>query len=85
MGAGERVFEAKPSSSLLIPVFSVSPDPVVFPASWSGADASHLPALNTSSITARHCLRTFSRRLVPPTNTDFIKLINILVKLINGT
>ena len=33
------------------------PDFVVFPASWSGADASHLPALNPSSTHALHCFR----------------------------
>ena len=56
LGSEERVSEAKPSSSLLIPGFSVFPDFVVFPASWSGADASHIPALNTLLI---HSLRYF--------------------------
>ena len=59
LGAEERVSEAEPSSSLLIPGFSVFPDFVVFPASWSGADASHIPALNTSSITSLRCFWTF--------------------------
>ena len=71
LGAEESVSEAEPSSSLLIPGFSVSPDFVVFPASWSGADASHIPALNTSSIHPLHCFRTFCQQAGSPTNTDF--------------
>ncbi len=72
MGAEERVSEAEPSSSLLIPGFSVFPDFVVFPASWSGADASHIPALNTSSTSALHCFRTFCQQDGSPTNTDLL-------------
>ena len=49
---------------------SVFPDFVVFPASWSGADASHIPALNTSSTHALHCFRTFCQQDGSPTNTD---------------
>ena len=71
LGSEERVSEAEPSSSLLIPVFSVFPDFVVFPASWSGADASHIPALNTSSTSALHCFRPVYSLTVSPTNTDF--------------
>ena len=71
LGSEEGLFEAEPSSSLLIPGFSVFPDFVVFPASWSGADASHIPALNTSSTSALHCFRTFSQQEGSPTNTDF--------------
>ena len=48
LGLEEGLSEAKLSCPLPIPVFSVSPDFVVFPASWSGADASHTSALNTS-------------------------------------
>ena len=72
LGAEERVSEAEPSSSLLIPGFSVFPDFVVFPASWSGADASHIPALNTSSTSALHCFRTFCQQDGSPTNTDLL-------------
>ena len=72
MGAEERVSEAEPSSSLLIPGFSVFPDFVVFPASWSGADATHIPALNTSSTSALHCFRTFCQQDGSPTNTDLL-------------
>ena len=62
--------EAEPSSSLLIPAFSVFPDFVVFPASWSGTDASHIPALNTSSTSALHCFRPIYSITVSLTNTD---------------
>ena len=72
MGAEERVSEAEPSSSLLIPGFSVFPDFVVFPASWSGADASHIPALNTSSTPALRCFRSVYSITVSPTNTDLL-------------
>ena len=72
MGSEERLSEAKPSSSLLIPGFSVFPDFVVFPASWSGADATHIPALNTSSTSALHCFRTFCQQDGSPTNTDLL-------------
>ena len=73
LGAEERVSEAEPSSSLLIPGFSVFPDFVVFPASWSGADASHIPALNTSSTHALLCFRTFySQSSGSPANTDLL-------------
>ena len=72
LGAEERVSEAEPSSSLLIPGFSVFPDFVVFPASWSGADATHIPALNTSSTSALHCFRTFCQQDGSPTNTDLL-------------
>ena len=70
--AGIWVSEAEPSSSLLIPGFSVFPDFVVFPASWSGADATHIPALNTSSTSALHCFRTFCQQDGSPTNTDLL-------------
>ena len=83
LGAEERVSEAEPSSSLLIPGFSVFPDFVVFPASWSGADASHIPALNTASISALHCFRTFYSDSSSPTNTDFL-LSFIRVTCYNG-
>ena len=63
--------EAKPSCRLLISVFSIVPDFVVFPASWSGADASHIPALNTSSIHPLRCFRTFDSTDGSPANTDF--------------
>ena len=73
LGSEERVSEAEPSSSLLIPGFSVFPDFVVFPASWSGADASHIPALNTSSTHALTCFRTFySQSSGSPANTDLL-------------
>ena len=72
LGSEERVSEAEPSSSLLIPGFSVFPDFVVFPASWSGADATHIPALNTSSTSALHCFRTFCQQDGSPTNTDLL-------------
>ena len=72
MGSEEGLSEAKPSSSLLIPGFSVFPDFVVFPASWSGADATHIPALNTSSTSALHCFRTFCQQDGSPTNTDLL-------------
>ena len=36
----------------------------------SGADASHIPALNTSSIPALHCFRTFRQQEGSPTNPD---------------
>ena len=75
LGSEERVSEAEPSSSLLIPGFSVFPDFVVFPASWSGADASHIPALNTSSTSALHCFRMFDSTAGSPTNTD-LRLIS---------
>ena len=70
MGSEERVSEAEPSSSLQIPAFSVFPDFVVFPASWSGADASHIPALNTSSTPALRCFRPVYSITVSLTNTD---------------
>ena len=72
MGSEERVSEAEPSSSLLIPGFSVFPDFVVFPASWSGADASHIPALNTSSTSAFHCFRTFLQSSGSPRKSRFV-------------
>ena len=72
LGSEEGLSEAKPSSSLLIPGFSVFPDFVVFPASWSGADATHIPALNTSSTSALHCFRTFCQQDGSPTNTDLL-------------
>ena len=74
LGAEERVSEAEPSSSLLLPGFSVFPDFVVFPASWSGADASHIPALITSSTSELHCFRTFRQQEGSPANTDLTLL-----------
>ena len=72
LGLEEGLSEAKPSCPLPIPAFSVFPDFVVFPASWSGADASHIPALNTSSIHPLHCFRTFCQQDGSPANTDFM-------------
>ena len=66
LGLEEGLSEAKLSCPLPIPVFSVFPDLVVFPASWSGADASHLPALNTSSTHALHCFRPICSIIRPP-------------------
>ena len=67
LGSEERLSEAQPSSSLLTPGFSVSPDPVVFPASWSGADASHLSALNTSSAHLRSTVFVrIAQNMAPP-------------------
>ena len=49
----------------------------VFPASWSGADVSHIPALNTSSIHPLHCFRTFCQQDGSPANTDlaFLRIV----------
>ena len=82
MGSEERLSEAEPSSSLLIPDFSVFPDFVVFPASWSGADASHIPALNTSPTSALHCFRTFHQSVGSPTNTEFYFVRSIMISLL---
>ena len=75
LGSEERVSEAEPSSALLIPGFSVFPDFVVFPASWSGADATHILALNTSSTPALRCFRPVYSITVSPTNTDLSLLL----------
>ena len=66
--------EAKPSCRLPVSAFSIVPDFVVILASWSGAEASHIIELNTSSITALHCFRPFSQSAGSPANTDFIIL-----------
>ena len=68
----EGLSEAKLSCPLPIPVFSVSPDFVVFPASWSGADASHTSALNTSSTHLLRGFRTFFRLSSSHTNPDLL-------------
>ena len=66
LGLEEGLSEAKPSCPLPIPAFSVFPDFVVFPASWSGADASHIPALNTSSKHLRFTVfGRFANRTAP--------------------
>ena len=70
LGLEEGLSETKPSCPLPIPAFSVFPDFVVFPASWSGGDASHTSALNTSSTHLLRGFRTFFRLLSSYTNPD---------------
>ena len=74
--------EPKVSCPLLISVFSIVSDFVVFPASWSGADASHIPALNTSSIHPLRCFRIFYYIDGSPTNTDFYFVRSIMISLL---
>ncbi len=77
LGLEEGLSEAKPSCPLPIPAFSVFPDFVVFPASWSGDDASHTSALNTSSTHLLRGFRTFHRSCVLTHKSRFSPLVFI--------
>ena len=62
--------ETKSSCRLLISAFSIVSDFIVFPASWSGADASHIPALKEISK-RRFAVFWFSQAGRPPANAAF--------------
>ena len=69
-----ELFETKSSCPMPSFAFSVLADFLVLPASWSGADASHTSALNTSSTHLLRGFRTFFCLLSSHTNPDLIRI-----------